>query len=141
MNIAKRLLLVPCLFTLLWGSASLRAEESAAGNGSHFEWETATPESQGMSKERLDALLHDVLIKRNTEIFLVIRNDKIVYEWYVEGYGPKAPHGTASLAKALFGGMSLGLAISEGKIALDDPATKYVPAWESDPLKSKITDR
>ena len=52
-----------------------------------FEWQTATPESQGMSAARLDAL-RDELAKRKTTAFLVVRNDRIVYEWYAPDHGP-----------------------------------------------------
>lgn len=55
--------------------------------------------------------------------------------------GPDKPHGTASMAKALVGGMSLLVAMSDGLIAPDDPACKYIAEWRSDPIKSKITIR
>src|SRR5262249_25309781 len=83
----------------------------------------------------------DELAKRKTRAFLVIRNDKIVYEWYAEGQGPAKLQGTASLAKALVAGLSLGVAVSDGRIKLDDPAMKYVPEWKDDPKKAKITVR
>src|SRR5262245_53669444 len=90
---------------------------------SAFEWEAATPASQGMSREKLDALLA-VMEQKKTKAFLVIRNDKIVYEWYAADHGPKVKHGTASLAKALVGGLSLAVAITDGQIGLDDPAAR-----------------
>jgi CubicO group peptidase (beta-lactamase class C family) len=108
--------------------------------GQQFDWKKETPESQGFSREKLDAL-KDELAKRKTRAFLVIRNDKIVYEWYAEGNDAAKLQGTASLAKALVGGMSLGVAISDGRIKLDDPAAKYIPEWKNDPKKSKITVR
>jgi CubicO group peptidase (beta-lactamase class C family) len=37
--------------------------------------------------------------------------------------------------------MSLAVAMSDGRIAPDDPAAKYIPAWRTDSLKSKITIR
>jgi Raf kinase inhibitor-like YbhB/YbcL family protein len=105
-----------------------------------FEWQTATPESQGMSSEKLGAIKGG-LAARKTRAFLVIRNDKIVCEWYAEGNDSAKPQGTASLAKAIVGGLSLGVALSDGRIALDDLAVKYVPEWKGDPKKSKITIR
>lgn len=97
-----------------------------------FEWQTATPESQGMSSARLDAL-RDELAKRKTKAFLVVRNDRIVYEWYAPDHGRNKPHGTASLAKALVAGLSLGIAVTDGTIALDDRAARFVRQWEDDP--------
>jgi CubicO group peptidase (beta-lactamase class C family) len=105
-----------------------------------FEWRTATPESQGMAKEGLDAL-KEVMAARRTKAFLVVRNDRIVYEWYAPDHAASKPHGTASLAKAVVGGLSLGIALTDGRIALDDRAAKFVPQWRDDPRKSKITIR
>ncbi len=105
-----------------------------------FEWKTAAAESQGMSSAKLQALERR-LIERNTKAFLVIRNDRIVHEWYGAGHGRRSRHYTASMAKALVGGVSLAVAISDGLISVDDPVSKHVPQWKSDPLKSQITVR
>jgi CubicO group peptidase (beta-lactamase class C family) len=105
-----------------------------------FAWQTATPESQGMSGPKLDAL-RDALAAKKTTGFLVIRNDRIVYEWYAGGQGPTKPHGTASLAKAVVGGLSLAVALTDGRIALDDRAAVYIPSWKDDPSKSRILIR
>ncbi|HMJ90947.1 MAG TPA: serine hydrolase [Candidatus Acidoferrum sp.] len=105
-----------------------------------FEWQTATPESQGMSASRLEALRENLAAHR-TKALLVIRNDRIMCEWYAPGHGTNQKHGTASLAKALVGGVSLGVAISDGLISLDDRAATFVPQWKGDPRKSKITVR
>ncbi|MBN9120103.1 MAG: serine hydrolase [Planctomycetes bacterium] len=105
-----------------------------------FEWQKAAPESQSMSGEKLDAL-KDALAKRRTRALLVVRNDQIVYEWYAEGVTAGTKQGTASLAKALVGGLSLGVAVNDKLIALDDPAAKFIPEWKDDPKKSKITVR
>ncbi len=67
-------------------------------------WPTASPESKGFDRAKLDAA-RDVLAERNTKNFLVIRQDRIVYEWYADDAGPNKPHYTASLAKALVGGI------------------------------------
>src|SRR5207237_6352578 len=89
-----------------------------------FNWQLASPESQGMSRAKLDAI-KDRLVTQKTDSFLVARNDKIVYEWYADGWSATKPHGTASLAKALVGGLSLAVAMTDGKISLDDPAAKF----------------
>ena len=78
------------------------AEKSSAGG---FEWRTATPESQGMSSERLEAFRKD-LAARRAHSLLVIRNDRIVYEWYDPGYSVKRKHYIASMSKAVVGGMA-----------------------------------
>src|SRR5947209_558506 len=113
------------------------AGASAAPAQSPFAWQAATPESQGMSREMLDAH-RAALAARKTTAFLVVRNDKIVYEWYADGFGPAKPHGTASLAKAAVGGLALAVAVTDGRIALSDPVARYVPQWASDPRKARI---
>lgn len=89
---------------------------------------------------KLDAL-KDRLAAQRTKAFLVIRNDETIYEWYAPGHSATAKHYTASMAKALVGGVSLAAALSDGRIALDDKAAKFIPQWKDDPLKSQITIR
>src|SRR3954454_10480892 len=110
----------------------LRASVNAA---EQFEWQTATPDSQSMSARKLEAL-KEVLAQKKTKAFLVIRNDKIVSEWYAPGHSATNPYGTASLAKAIVGGLSLAVAMTDGRIALDDPAAKFIPTWKNDLRKS-----
>jgi len=105
-----------------------------------FSWQSATPASQGFDAARLDALCAD-LAARSTKAFLVVRGDRIVYEWYVPGHGPAIPHYTASLAKALVGGLSLLVALDDGRLTLNDPAYLHIPAWRNHPLKGLITIR
>jgi hypothetical protein len=62
-----------------------------------FVWQTVPPKNQRMDVARLGTL-RDGLASRGTQAMLVIRGDKIVYEWYAAGHGPDRPHYTASLA-------------------------------------------
>ena len=70
-----------------------------------------------------------------------VRRGSTAFEWYAEGWNADRPHGTASMAKALIGGVSLLVARSDGRIAADDLASKYIPDWMNDPCKAKITIR
>jgi CubicO group peptidase (beta-lactamase class C family) len=105
-----------------------------------FEWTTATPQSQGFAADKLEALRSD-LAARHSQALLVIRNDRIVCEWYAPGHAADKKFGTASLAKAIVGGLSLAVVMSDGLVALDDPAAKSIPQWRTDPRKSRITLR
>jgi CubicO group peptidase (beta-lactamase class C family) len=115
--------------------AAIGASLSAAD----FEWKTATPESQGMSQAGLDELRDG--IAKTTKALFVVRNDRVVYEWYAEGHGADKTHFTASMAKAVVGGVSCAVAMTDGKISLDDLASRYIKQWQNDPKKSKITIR
>lgn len=107
---------------------------------SPWDWQTASPESQGLSAAKL-AALQKVMAAKKTRALLVIRHDRIVCEWYAPSNSAATKQGTASLAKALVGGLSLAVAMTDGQIALEDPATKFVPHWKEDPRKAKITIR
>jgi CubicO group peptidase (beta-lactamase class C family) len=109
-------------------------------SGQPFAWPSAAPESEGMSKEKLDALKDD-LARRKTHALLIVRNDKIVYEWYATGHGPDKKHGAASLSKATVAGLALALCLSDRKLTLDTPVAELVPAWNDDPARRKITLR
>jgi CubicO group peptidase (beta-lactamase class C family) len=113
---------------------------SALCGAAEFQWTTDTPESQGLSSQKL-AALRDDLAARKTSGLLIVRNDKIVCEWYAPGQSAASKHGTASLAKAVVAGVSLAVAMDDGRIALDDLAAKFIPQWKDDPRKSRITIR
>jgi len=105
-----------------------------------FDFQTVTPESLNMDSGILQEIA-DELFRRNTQTFMIVYKDKIVYERYAPDWNRYKPHSTASAAKAVIGGLSLMLAMHDGLIALDDLACKYIPQWKDDSLKSKITIR
>ncbi len=74
-----------------------------------------------------------VLRERQTTAILVIRHDRLVFERYPDGHDRTKPHFTASLAKALVGGVGLMVAMDDGRIGPDDLAHRYVPVWKASP--------
>jgi len=81
------------------------------------------------------------LATRGTTGLLVRRGDETLLEWYADGWSASRPHYTASLAKALVGGLSLILALQDGRIGVDDAASRYVAQWRGDPQKEVLTVR
>ncbi len=133
------------LFLFILALTSCRPQDDRGGRASsgpaEFRWQHATPESQGMSSEKLDAM-KNVLAEKGTQKLLILKNDKIVYEWYSpDKNDDQSKHYTASLAKAIVSGMSLLAAMDDGYITPDEAACYYIPSWKDDPLKSKITIR
>ena len=108
--------------------------------GAVTEWQTVAPESEGFDAGRLQSLAA-TLAGHQTRALLVARHGRIVFEWYAADSDPAKKQGTASLAKALVGGMPLLVALSDGRIGLDDRASKYIPEWRNDPQKQLITIR
>jgi CubicO group peptidase (beta-lactamase class C family) len=125
-----------CLWPLT--TAHGRAEEPPAR--SSWEWATASPESQEMDPAELESAWA-ALKDRQTTALLVVRHDRIVFERYAPGFDRHKPHGTASLAKALVGGLGLMVAMGDGRIRPDDPASLFVPQWCDDPRRREITLR
>jgi CubicO group peptidase (beta-lactamase class C family) len=69
----------------------------------------------------------ELLEKTGTVAFLVIRNDSLLYERYLNGYGRATPVPSFSVAKS-FTSVLVGIAIDEGAIgSVYDPVTKYIP--------------
>lgn len=129
-----------CAVALVFAAALQADSVGSRAPRQSFDWQTATPESQGMSRRALDALAKR-LASATTKALLVVRDDRIVHEWYAEGHSTAAKHYTASMAKALVGGVSLGVAITDGRVALDDAVARFVPEWKADPRKARITIR
>ena len=105
-----------------------------------MDWQTATPHDLDLDAAALDAA-RETLAARATKALLVVRRGKIAYKWYAEGHGRDTQHYTASMAKALVGGVSLMLALNDGRMQIDDPARLYIPAWGDDETKALVTIR
>ena len=89
------------------------------------EWETATPASQGMNAEGLEKA-KAWLESHNSKSGVVIRHGRIVAEWYFGDANKQSKFAAYSTSKSL-SSMATGLAIAEGKLALDHTVGKYIP--------------
>jgi len=125
---------------IIWLILGICAAGCGCARESSTEWRTATPESQGLLADKLDAIWNE-LLDRKTKVFVVIRNDRIVYERYSHKFNRGRTHYTASLAKSLVGGLSLMLAMDDGRVRPDDLASRFVPQWAQIPGKRDITVR
>jgi CubicO group peptidase (beta-lactamase class C family) len=119
------------------GAATMGLPAIAAA--AELDWPAAGPEA-GFDLQKLNAL-RDRLAGLRTKDFLVLRGGRKVMEWYAPGLTPTTKHFTASLAKALVGGSSFLVAMSDGRIRPGDRAAQFIPSWASDARKSKITIR
>lgn len=86
------------------------------------------PDGAGGSA-RLDAFLEDT----RTAAFLVLHEDRVVYERYAPDHDATSMLNSFSIAKAIVGTLA-GIALAEGRIAsLDDPVTRYRPEFSGTP--------
>lgn len=83
----------------------------------------------------------DYVKEGKISLFMVIRNDSIIYQKYAPGYSDTTLTTLFSVAKTMVSIM-LGQAVEEGKIkSLDDPLLKYVPELKANPAFEHITMR
>lgn len=86
------------------------------------DWETATPESQGMASAPLDAAAA-YAVAAGGGSGCIIRRGYLVKEWG----DPRQRADIKSATKGVLGATLLGLAVDDGLVSLDDPATKHAP--------------
>jgi CubicO group peptidase (beta-lactamase class C family) len=95
----------------------------------------------GLTKyQKLSKYLDTMLPNTNTNAFLVIKNDSIIYEHYAEKLNSNTLHPSFSVAKSYIGTL-VGIAIDKGIIAsADDLVIKYLPELEKNDARfGKLT--
>jgi CubicO group peptidase (beta-lactamase class C family) len=97
----------------------------------------STPESQGISSSAIlafiDAADSDIDALHS---FMLLRHGTVVAEGWWSPYSATSPHMLYSLSKS-FTSTAVGLAISEGKLSLDDAVLKFFPEHApSDPSRN-----
>jgi CubicO group peptidase (beta-lactamase class C family) len=99
----------------------------APANGQTVALPRATPESQGVDSERVLEFLRGVDAKVNSmHSFMLVRHGNVVAEaWWAPETSNK-PHVLWSLSKS-FTSTAVGLAVSEGKLSIDDPVISFFP--------------
>jgi CubicO group peptidase (beta-lactamase class C family) len=86
--------------------------------------------------------LEEYLDASGTTAFLVIHDDRLLYERYFDGYDESSIHISFSMAKS-FASALVGIAIDEGHInSVNEPITNYIPELlEKDERFESITIR
>ncbi len=113
---------------LVWSCVALTITARVVCAQSVFpgaDWEVATPASQGMDAAALEHA-KAWLESHNSKSGVVIRHGRIVAEWYFGGATPQTKFAAYSTSKSL-SSMATGLAIADGKLALDHTVGKYIP--------------
>src|SRR5262249_50855922 len=84
-------------------------------NAQSMDWASISPSEAGFDPSKLEQW-RSSLASHGTTGVVVVRRGRIAFEWYAPEWSKDRPHGTASMAKALVGGMSLALAMNDGRI-------------------------
>jgi CubicO group peptidase (beta-lactamase class C family) len=98
-----------------------------AGEPSSSALPRSTPEAQGISSTAIQSFVEAADQKIDAlHSFILVRHGHIVAEGWWSPYAPQIPHTMFSLSKS-FTSTAVGLAISEGKLSLDDQVVKFFP--------------
>ena len=102
------------------------------------DWQTATPESQGLSPVGVEKV-GEWLKGAGSRTGLLVRHGRIVGEWYFEDATPASKYIVYSTTKS-FASTAAGLAIEEGKLTRDTKVGQLLP--EASPAgKQNVTVR
>ena len=106
-----------------------------------LDWESATPESQGLCPEALESALDYAFADgEDTGAVVIVRHGRIVAERYARDRGPDDQATSWSVAKS-FASALVGAALDDGLIgSLDQSMADFIPAWR-DTDKAAITLR
>lgn len=87
----------------------------------------STPEAQGIKSEFIQDFIEAV--EQNIQFmhsFMLLRHGVVVAEGWWYPYRPEVPHMLFSLTK-IFTSTSVGLAVADGLLSVDDPVIKFFP--------------
>ena len=111
-------------------------ESSDSPEGLYFppsqspEWETLSPAILGWDSSGEQAL-EEYLLSKETKAFIVLKDGKIVVEWYFGSHTQNTSWYWASAGKTLTS-YTLGIAQEEGLLSLDDTSSDYLGVgWTS----------
>lgn len=134
LKIAAEVLFIVSLLGVFAYKTGLFSAESIKPN---INWEAEFSESFYINITDLRSI-GKALKETKTNKFLVIKDNKLFFEWYSQEFNVNKPHYTASLAKAIVGSLALLLVLQDNLLSLDDYAYEFIPHWKDDSLKSKI---
>jgi CubicO group peptidase (beta-lactamase class C family) len=118
------------------GAAGTTPVPSATRPGMVFpgqDWQTADPASEGFDQAGLDKLAAAAKAGQSN-CLLVARDGKIVEEQYWNGASADKAQEVFSATKSYTSAL-VGIAQDEGKLSIDDSASKYIPAWKGTPAE------
>ncbi|HTK06968.1 MAG TPA: serine hydrolase [Ktedonobacteraceae bacterium] len=98
----------------------------------------STPEAQGIASSAIQAFI-DAIEQSSLGVhsFLLIRNGHNVAEGWWKPYAADLPHSMFSVSKS-FTSTAIGLAISEGRLSLDDSVISFFPAYVTPEIRENM---
>lgn len=112
------------------GTTSVGATSGSSAAALSFpgaEWAETTPAVAGFEGNKLDALA-EAAKSAESNCLLVTKNGQLVGEWYFKGTTPTTRQEVFSATKS-YSSTLVGIAQGEGKLSINEPASKYIPQW------------
>ena len=96
----------------------------------------STPEAEGVASSAIEAFL-DAITQGKFEFhsFMIARHGRVIAEGWWTPYAPELPHTMYSMSKS-FTSTAVGLAVTEGKLTVEDKVTSFFP----DDLPKEVSD-
>jgi len=124
MKTACRAALNPFLLAVLICSGVAHAQDTTESDWPTRQWQTSTPEEQGMDSAALARLI-EFGTSRSFDSLLIARHGKIVLDAYYAPYTADIPHAVNSVTKAVIGTLT-AIAYKDGLLdSLNHPALKF----------------
>lgn len=98
------------------------------------DWQPVSAADAGMDQAALDAMAADAEAA-GSNCLVVTRDGQLVGEWYWNGWDPTSEQEIFSATKSITSTL-VGLAVDDGLLALDDPASTYIPEWVGTPSEA-----
>lgn len=104
------------------------------------DWEDLSPEKAGINREKLKNLEQDLFSTAGketerkgirTDAFVIVRGGKVVFERYEREFHRNRKHLAWSVTKS-FANTFAGMAVMDGKFAVNDSAAQYYPPLSAD---------
>jgi len=132
--IIKKLFLLSFLFSLILNSSF--GQELYFPSVDTEEWETLSPEQLGWNPEYLDNL-HHFLDSSQSKAFILLKDGKIVLEWYFGEFTTDSVWYWASAGKGMTAFLT-GILQSEGLLDIEDPTNMYLgDGWTQAPKEKE----
>ncbi len=112
--------------------ASTLTVEPSTPEAPGWEWPRSTPEEQGLSSDRLAAMLEAVRQDNiNVHSVVVIRHGVLVLEAYNHPFNAQTRHAVYSVTKSITSTL-VGIASAQGLLAVDAPVISFFPSVNLD---------
>lgn len=92
------------------------------------DWERADPAEMGFDPAVLEELAAEAEANESNCV-VVVRHGRIVGEWYWNGTDAESTQEIFSATKSVSSTL-VGIAQADGDLAVDDPASDYIPEWQ-----------